>query len=151
MAGAVPDATSPPGMRVEDGRVEWLFDADADEKLNWTFRLPQDYASGGTAQIQFKMASAVADEVVWSGRVYAVTPGDAEDVDTAGFGAAVTDTETVPGTAGHLDEASIALNMDGAAAGDLVQLELMRDADNGADNAVGDAELVNLSLEYTTS
>ena len=68
----VPDASSPPDMRVEDGRIEWLFDAGTDEILYVTFRMPQDYASGGTFKALFKMASATSGSVVWAAAVMAV-------------------------------------------------------------------------------
>ena len=152
---AVPDAAGPPGLRFEDGRAEWLFDPDSDEIIYWTFRLPQDFASGLVARILFKMASATSGACCWATQVFAVTPGDSEDADTPGFdGTSDVDSESVPGTAGYIDEASITMShIDGAVAGDMVQLKLYRDGDGtgGTDDATGDAELVAVTLEYTTS
>lgn len=131
------------------------FDDTTDEQMAWAFRLPADYASGGTVKLQFWMASATSGNVVWSASLQAVTPGDSTDMeslDTDGEGGGwSTGTEAVPGTAGYLDEASISPGMDSAAAGDLVALHIRRDADNASDTATGDARLCAVALQYTTA
>lgn len=114
--------------------------------------MPGDYASGLTAQVQYKMTSATSGGVVWDVRVAAVSDGDATDVDAKGFGSANLGTATVPATAGYLDDVSVALtNDDSVAAGDFLVVRLARAAANGSDTATGDAEFVAASLSYTTT
>lgn len=129
-----------------------LFDAAVEEWCTWSFRMPADYASAPVLKVQYKMASATSGAVGWVAQVAAVSDGDAQDVDAKAFAAANSATVTVPGTAGYLDEASITLTADDSvAAGDLVILRLARDADDAADTATGDAEVVAAALTYTTS
>lgn len=83
--------------------------------------------------------------------VAAVTDGDSTDIDAKAFGTVNTVTAvTVPGTAGYLDEISGALsNVDSMAANDFLVVRIARDVAN--DTATGDAEVIAVSLEYTTS
>jgi hypothetical protein len=129
------------------------FDAGQTEQCMWAFRMPADYASAPVLKVQYKMASATTAEVVIEGRVAAVSDGDAQDVDANGFGTANTSAATtVPGTAGHLDEISLALtNNDSLAAGDFTIVYLARLGADGGDDATGDMEVVAVTLEYTTS
>jgi hypothetical protein len=128
------------------------FDASTDEHAWWTFRMPTDYASGGTVKIQW-MANATANSCVWNARIGAVTPSDADTpVEHAEAAASTTTTATNATEARRLNETSIALgNLDSLAAGDLVFLLIHRDADNGSDTLTVDAELIAASLEYTTT
>lgn len=130
--------------------AEVRFDGITSEAVLWSLRLPPDYASAPVLKLQYKMASAIVGNVIFAARLMAVTPGDAQDVDTDLLAAANTSAATtVPGTAGHLGEISMALvNLDGLAAGDFLVLHLMRDA--ATDTALGDAQLVAASLDYTT-
>ena len=147
------DPTNPPGLVYVLGRPKVVFDDTTVETMRWTFRMPADYASAPVAKIQYSMASAAADDVEFEGSLMAVTDAEAFDLDTDSFDTANSGTATVPGTAGYLDEISMALaNADSVAAGDWVCFKLERDADDGVnDDATGDAELWNLSIEYTTT
>jgi hypothetical protein len=132
--------------------LQLAFDTSTEEWCTWQFRMPADYASAPVATVQYKMASATSGGVAWDVRVAAVTDGDSVDVDAKGFGSANVGTATVPGTAGYLDEVSIALtNADSAGAGDFVVIRLARAVADGADTATGDAECVSLTLNYTTA
>ncbi len=133
--------------------LEAAFDAAVEEQLQWSFRMPQDYASAPVLKVQYKMASATTLEVIIASRIAAVSDGDSQDVDANAFGTVNTSSAiTVPGTVGHLDEISLALsNADSLAAGDFIILLLARDADASGDDATGDMEVVAVSLEYTTS
>lgn len=133
--------------------LQAAFDAATVEQMMWSFRMPQDYVSAPVLRVQYKMASATSGNVVIEGRVAAVSDGDAQDVDANGFDSANTSSVTaVPGTAGYLDEISLALaNSDSLAANDFVIVYLARDADHASDTATGDMEVVAVSLEYTTS
>lgn len=132
--------------------LQLAFDAATEEWASWSFRMPADYSSSPVCKVQYKMASATSGDVIWVAQLAAVTDGDATDVDAKAFAAANSATVTVPGTAGHLDEASITMtNADSVAAGDFVVLRVARDADAAGDTATGDAELVAVALTYTTA
>ena len=120
----------------------------------WTFRMPGDYASSPVLKVQYKMASAASLNVRFEARIAAVTVGDLTDVDTKTMGTTNSNGQVVPGVAGRLGEVSITLtNNDSLAAGDLAIVSLRRDADGttGTDDAVGDCEVIAVSLEYTTT
>lgn len=132
--------------------VQLAFDASTEEWCCFSFRMPADYSSSPVLKVQYKMASATSGDVIWGGQIAAVTDGDATDVDAKAFATANTATVTVPGTAGHIDEASITMtNADSVAAGDFVVVRVYRDADAGGDTATGDAEFVGAALTYTTA
>jgi hypothetical protein len=132
--------------------LQLAFDASTEEWCCWQFRMPADYASAPAAKVQYKMASATTGGVAWDVRLSATTPGDPQDVDAQDFAAANVGTDTVPATAGHLDEVSITLtNADSVAAGDFVVVRLARAVANGSDTATGDAEVVALAITYTTA
>lgn len=132
--------------------LQLAFDASTVEQAMWAFRMPADYASSPVVKVQYKMASATSGDVIFDCRLAAVTDGDSTDVDAKAFANANTATVTVPGTAGHLDEASVTMtNADSVAAGDYVIVYVSRDADAGGDNATGDCEVVAVALTYTTS
>jgi hypothetical protein len=113
--------------------------------------MPQNYASGGTVRIQW-MANATTGSAVWGARVGAVTPADADTpVEHAEAAATTTTTATNTTEARRLNETTIAPSFDSAAVGDLVFLLVYRDADNASDTLSVDAELINVSLDYTTT
>lgn len=148
-------ASAAVGAAIDAGDGNWrvLFDDTVDEAVVYGFRMPQDYASGAVIKLQYSMTSGSADQVEWEVAVMAVTDGQAVDIGTASFDTVNVAVVTVPGTAGYLDEASITLtNDDSVAAGDFVYIYISTDSDDGTnDDATGDRELVQLTLEYTTS
>lgn len=129
------------------------FDAAADEHLWFQFRVPADYASGGTVKLLWMANSASANNVVWGSRIGAITPADADTpVEHAEAAASTTTTAGNATEARRLIETSITLaNLDSIAAGDLAFLLVYRDADNASDTLAVDAELITVSLEYTTT
>lgn len=142
------------GAGIDGGSGAWklLFDASTTESALWQFKMPDNYASAPVAVIQYSMASATADKVDWEVEVMAVADG--EDIDSASFDSVneVGGGTTVPGTAGFVDTISIALaNNDSVAADELVIIRVNRDHDDGDDTATGDAELLTLTIEYTTT
>ena len=151
LAGA--HITTPMVIEGAEGSWALLADATTDEEAIFQFRMPTDYSSAPVLKITYSMASAVADQVVFACAVMALTIDTTDDLDTAAFDTVNTGTaDTVPGAAGRLGEVSITLtNADSAAAADLVLLRISRDANNGSDDATGDAELRAISLEYTTA
>jgi hypothetical protein len=127
------------------------FDAAQLEWLCWTFRMPSNYASTPVLKIQYKMTSATTGNVIVIGRVAAITPGDATDMDAKVFAAANTSAASaVPATtAGKVGEISLSLSTnDSLAAGDLACVYFGRDGANGSDTAAGDMECVAFTLEY---
>lgn len=132
--------------------MQLCFDASTEEQCYWQFRMPADYSSTLAAKIQYKMASATTGGVAFEARLMAVTPGDAQDVDADALAAANVGTDTVPGTAGYLDEVSITMtNADSVAAGDFCVFYLNRDPAHASDTATGDCEVVAVALTYTTA
>lgn len=130
------------------------FDAAADEHLYWSFRMPADYASGPVAKLQW-MANATTGTCRWGVQLAAVTPADVDTPVEHAFATTNTaGTATNATEARRLNETSITLtNADSVAAGDLVVVRVYRDADgtSGTDDLAVDAELVAVSIEYTTS
>lgn len=117
----------------------------------WTFRLPTDYASGGTLRIQW-IANATANAVKWQAQVGAITPDDADTPLEHALAAAATVTTNVNTTeANRLTASAITLTMDSAAANDLIELLVLRDSGDAADTCTVDARIVAMSFEYTTT
>jgi hypothetical protein len=124
------------------------FDAAQREQVSWQFVMPPNYLNTPIVKVQYKMLSATSGNVIWDSRIAAVTPGDATDVDAKAFAAANSVTDTVPGTAGHMKEASVTMtNADSLTAGDFVIVYLARDG--ATDTAAGDAEVLSVTLSYT--
>lgn len=154
--GAIGDQTNPPGMGLYSAGAgdltywQLLFDDTTSEGVFWQFRLPANYASSPVLKLQYKMASATADEVRWDAEIAAVAEG--ETAEGSLFDTANVVDDTVEDAAGELCELSLALtNNDSMAAGEFITLFLFRDASSGNDNATGDAELIAASIEFTTS
>jgi hypothetical protein len=117
----------------------------------WTFRLPDDYASGGTLKILW-MTNATSGNCVWQARVGAVTPDDADTpVEHAQAAAATVTTAVNAVEARRLTTSSITLTMDSAAAGDLIFLLVLRDPANASDTLTVDAELIVATFSYVTT
>lgn len=110
----------------------------------WQLQLPRNYNGSMELDLIWSMASAVAGSVVWSAEIWAVTPGDAADINTQSFDTANTATTAVPGTAGFPSSSTITCsNADSAVASDFVQIRIKR-----TDALSGDAELVGMTLNY---
>jgi len=132
------------------------FDDTTNETVCWGFRLPANYASGGTLKGNF-YAVPVTGNVIWRAALRAVTPGDAIDikaidpVNDSGC-AWASATVAVPATTGYVTTFSITMTMNSAAAGDTIAIMFQRNAADASDTAVGDAIILNeLDLEYTTT
>ena len=125
-----------------------LFDQLTDEHWMWAFPLPGDYISGGTVRLLWS-AKVTTGDVVWKAGANSTDLGS-EDQDAAVFNAAdLAAASTVPGTVGYVKETTIALTTTGFGATEPVVIFVGRDADNGNDNAAGDACLEGLTFEYT--
>jgi len=128
-----------------------VFDPNVIQSCRWTKNLDDDYGAGTLyADVFFHMDIAEANEVQFTMEIMAYTPGtdsadfDTDSFDTANEGAAT----TVAATAGRLYKQIITLsNDDSLAAGDILRLQLSRDATDGTnDDAVGFALVTNVVI-----
>ena len=131
----------------------WSFDPGTDERLFTTFIVPVNYASGGTLLINWQTNDTGATEnPIWSAQVSCVTPADTDTPNEHAFSTAATDNDVANSTeANRLIQSSIALNMDSAAAGDLMTIHFSRDADNGSDDLSSDAVMIACEFQFTTT
>src|SRR3990167_7379213 len=135
----------------------WAFDSATDEHVTWAYRMPENYASGGTLYLASCPANGegAAAEVIWKASVAALTPNAAENLLSKGFAAPATGSASFNSLAsGTVVSTSIDLTgtpLNSVAAGDLVILFVGRDADHTMDDAAGDAILTAAALEYTTT
>ena len=164
-AAVTPDGTSgnegPAIQRVKSSSaapapffLQAAFDAGTSERIMWAFRMPADYFGTPVLKIQYKMASATSGNIRWSCRVAAVTPSvDTTDLDAKTFASPVEVTSAAPGSpAGRLGEVSVPMTTnDSLAANDYAVVYIARFANDAADTATGDCEVVAVTLEYQTS
>lgn len=141
-------ASNYPQLTLSNRRPVLAFDASTDETAYWTFAAPQGLSGAISCVITYAMASATSGAVYWQAQLEAITAGDATDTDaTTSFDTANSGNGTVPGTAGYVQQITVTLtNKDNIAAGDYGRLSVNRDADNGSDNASGDAYLLSVEL-----
>ena len=129
------------------------FDAATKESAVFTSVMPQRYDGGGlTVKVHYAMSIATADDVVIDVAIERI--GDeSQDIDSDGFAVVQSVTDTVPGTSGHVGVATVAFTggaqMDNVAKGDAYRVKMTRDADNAADDAAGDMELVAVEVRET--
>jgi hypothetical protein len=128
------------------------FDASTDEAMHWTFVLPERYDGGGvTLEIHVMATSATSNDFVF-GAAFEKLAG--QDLDSDGFATAQTATVTVNGTSGVKSIATITFTdgaqMDSVGAGEAGRVKIYRDADNGSDDATGDAEYITAQLKETS-
>ena len=149
LLGGIPYASSPPGIGWAGSRPCLLFDDTTDELLTWSFRMPDNYASGLTAKWQYSMVSATTGVVAVRAQVMAASVGDPVNVDSYDTLQASSD-DTVPATAGNVKEISLTLvNADGLVAGDHIAVQLGRENGTTGTNAIGDMAVWAIALTYT--
>lgn len=116
------------------------FDASTDEGVFWLFRLPANYASGGTLTFDWS-SNATTGNVVWKSAYVLSTPGTT-DFDGLALGTVTAGSASAThGTAGVEKTQTIDLGVTGATVGQKLYVYLGRDADNASDTMSGDAEL----------
>lgn len=149
--GGVRDSTNPPGLLWQGARPYLTLDGTTDELITWSFRMPDDYASGLAVKWQYSMASATTNKVAVRSQVMAAA--DNVNIDTDSYATLDKCTDaTVPGTAGLMDEISFALtNLDSLAAGSYISIQLGRENATTGTNATGDMEVWAIALVYTTT
>jgi hypothetical protein len=126
-----------------------LFDPNTDEKTRFVTQLPPDMASGAVVNLTILWSSPNVGAVNWLASTTSVTPGTAETLSTSsqfsGSNVGATD------AANELEATFMAgVSSPSFAPGDLVKVEITRNADVGADTLAGDAALVALKLTVTT-
>lgn len=128
-----------------------LYDAATNQHMFWIFRLPADFSSSPVLKVHWG-ANATSGNVVWEGRVGAITPADADTPNEHSLAAANSTTTAVNATEARRNiETSITLtNADSMAAGDLLMVLLKRDAANASDTCAQNAEVSAVTFEYTT-
>jgi hypothetical protein len=148
-AAEFPAANFPQLLQV-NRRPALAFDAAADESCFWSLIAPQGLTASLAAVITYMMASATSGKVDFEIAVEAVSDNDALDLDAnTSFDAVNTITApTVPGTAGYIDQITVALsNLDSLTAGDYFRLSLTRDANDASnDTAAGDCYVLGVEL-----
>jgi hypothetical protein len=124
------------------------FDAATDEFGQVTIMLPSDWVSTLDAKIVW-FAAATSGNVVWS--VQTICVADAETDDPA-FNTASTVTDAAKGTTLQVNTASITgVTTTGCAAGELMHINLSRDANNASDTMTGDARLIGVEITMRRS
>lgn len=126
------------------------FNDTTDQHAMWLMRLPADWLSGATIIIKFSAAAVTGNVVMKAGLCPATdssTDIDTSSVYTAGD---LSSTTAVGATSGHVKEISWALTTTNVAVGRWLSIFLGRDADNGADTAVGNVNVTAVEFEYTS-
>jgi hypothetical protein len=128
------------------------FSASTDQKVQAMIGMPKSWnESTVTAQILWKdAATAGTGDVIWGVRALSVSNDDAMD---AAFGTAQTVTDTFIASGDlHITSATAAITAAGSPAeGDLLIIEVYRDADAGGDTYTQLARFIGLRLLYTTN
>jgi hypothetical protein len=116
--------------------------------LHWSFRVPQDYASGGAVTVFFKMASATSGNVQWAAYVSCYASGYGGSLASKGFATAnYSGNLAVPGAAGYPASASWALSsLDGLSVNHFCHVALRRES--ATSEATGNAEVTGFNFYY---
>lgn len=142
-------ATNFGALALLNQRPVLAFDASTEETAYWTAPAIQGLATPIVAVVTYCMAAATSGAVVLGVQIEAISDGDATDID-AGTSFDATNNSastTVPGTAGYIDQISIALtNNDSIAAGDLARIAVARKTADAGDTATGDLYLIQVEL-----
>lgn len=136
-----------------NGHLVLDFDSATDESAVFPGVLPANYAGGGlTVTVVWSATSATSGDVVWNGQVERLED-EGTDTDADSFATAQAATATAPGTSGALQYTNLTFtsgaNMDSLAAGEAFRLKVTRDADNGSDSVLGDAEVHRVIVKET--
>jgi hypothetical protein len=167
MIGAtLPDGSAgnaAPGMEVIQGTetnpkkhmMALRFDPTTEEFAYFSFQLPHEAAAAPTFTLRLlwtAIASAAASNVVWGGRISAVTAADADTpIEHAQAAQQIVTSANNTTEAGREISATIAFTnaqADGATADDFIIIGISRVAANGSDTLAEDARLIAASLTY---
>lgn len=130
-------------------RLKLLFDPTTDEHWEFQFKMPGNYASGGTLRGQIGVNAVSPGNVIMKAGISESSGNRTDDLFLA---ADVSSAIAMPATANQGTEFTITLTMTSIAANDEVVVFGGRDADNASDTVnSNDAELTSLNFEYTTT
>jgi hypothetical protein len=129
------------------------YDSATDENADFIGIMPRAYAGGGLTLTLYWASGVTTGDVVWNAAFRRIQD-DAEDIDTTAhsydFNAV---TATTASAAGEVDYATITFtngaDMDSLAVGELFNLRITRDANNGSDGMSGDAYLIAVEIKET--
>jgi hypothetical protein len=146
-------ATNYATLDTRNGHLVLDFDSATDEDAIFPGVLPSNYAGGGlTVTVVWSATSATSSDVVWNAAIERLED-EGTDTDADSFATAQAATATAPGTSGALQYTNITFtsgaNMDSLAAGEAFRLKVTRDANNGNDSMLGDAELHRVVVKET--
>ena len=129
------------------------FDASTEETCY--FRgVAADYGSGNlTIRFRWYADTATSGSVVWSAALAAISPADAQDIETKAFDTAQNASASAASATGQaLVEASLTLsNLDSIALRDDITLKIARKTGDAGDDMTGDALLVGIIIEYSAA
>jgi hypothetical protein len=151
--GLIPATTNGPQLvkNVEVTNVLNYYTLDFDtttQEIAWaTFAMPSDWDGGTvTAEFWWTATGVSTNNVQWeiAGRSY----GDSETIDAApGTAQVISDAHTATALQAQKSDATPAVTLTGAAAGELVVIRIRRDVAN--DNLAVDAKLIGVVINYT--
>ena len=125
------------------------FDDTTDENIVFHALASRDYSDGAlTVDLDWVAATATTGDVMWTAAFERIAPGG-QDIDSDGFATIQKATSTTNGTSGIVTRTSITFTQaqaDAIAAGDAFRLRVTRDANDGADTLVGDAQLLRVTI-----
>ena len=130
------------------------FDKDTDESAVFSAVMPRHYAgtTGVTVYIHWSADGVTTNNVIWDVSFERIGDGQ-QDIDSDGFAAVNSVTDTAPGTDGFVTIASVTFtvgaDMDSVVMGELFRLKLTRDANNGSDTLAADAQFHSIEIKET--
>lgn len=154
-AGQIPQVTNGSGVSSTQSTTNLVnldlttFDPATDQFVQYTVVVPSNYSGGTfTAQVFFTAPSGTGD-VVWT--VAARSYADGDLIDQA-FGTAQSVTKAVQAAAVSISSATAAVTPAGTpAAGQLMQIQISRDANAGGDTYGSSATLIGVLITYETA
>lgn len=139
-SGLVPGSTGDPALAVTNATANILWEVGETGKVQWIFRVPADYVSGGTFKCMVSLPAASTDTTLdWE--IYVNTTGVAFDAATTNqTPVAVANSTTL------MQDISLATATDTFVAGDVVTLNVNRAAGTGTG---ANLSLYDCYLSYT--
>lgn len=125
----------------------YAFDATAIESIFFRFRA-SGYTSGNiNVDLDWYADTATSGNVVWGAQIAAITPGDAQDIETDALATVATVTTAAGASSQRLVRSTITVtSLDSIAPDDQVVLCISRQATNGSDTMTGDAILTYVTV-----
>ena len=127
-------------------------DAATDESFTYQFKMPANYVNSSDVAITLYWVSnstAASADAYWDAGY--VTGGTTTNFNTASLAASVTGTVgTASTTAYGMNSTTITFTSPSINAGDVVNLKITRDADNGSDDLAADAQVLMTKVIYLT-